>query len=162
MESASPHVGEPADVQFGVVITVRIAAIDEDVATPVGAHVGQRHGLSLKHQVGDRPRHPHQLLNRTRRKQIGLQLGLVKLTNCLGYAMVRIYPRPVILVQPDDKTPWSLPSGLPACSHNSYARRTICISVGFSIAGFLEEEMCKDPAHFEENFRPEPCRPRFG
>jgi hypothetical protein len=38
--------GEPADVQFGVVITVRIAAIDEDVATPVGSHVGQRHGLS--------------------------------------------------------------------------------------------------------------------
>jgi len=39
-------VGEPADVQFGVVITVRIAAVDEHVATPVGSHVGQPHGLN--------------------------------------------------------------------------------------------------------------------
>jgi hypothetical protein len=29
---------------------------------------------------------------------------LIILTNCPGCAMVRIYPRPLILVQPDDKT----------------------------------------------------------
>ena len=51
-------VGEPADVQFGVVITVRIAAIDEHAATPVGSHVGQPHGLVVKHQVRDRPGMP--------------------------------------------------------------------------------------------------------
>jgi hypothetical protein len=56
-------VGEPADVQFGVVVTVRIAAIDEHVATPAGSHVGQPHGLIVKHQVRDRPGIPHQLLN---------------------------------------------------------------------------------------------------
>jgi len=50
-------VGELADVQFGVVITVRIAAIDEHVATPVGSHVGQPHGLVVKQQVRDRPGH---------------------------------------------------------------------------------------------------------
>ena len=50
-------VGESADVQFGVVITVRIAAIDGHVVTPVGSHVGQRHRLIVKHQVRDRPGH---------------------------------------------------------------------------------------------------------
>jgi hypothetical protein len=55
--SKSHVVGEPADVQFGVVITIRIAGIDEHVATPVGSHVGQRHGLIVKHQVRGRPRH---------------------------------------------------------------------------------------------------------
>jgi hypothetical protein len=28
------------------------------VATAVGSHVGQRHGLIVKHQVRGRPRHP--------------------------------------------------------------------------------------------------------
>ena len=50
-------VGEPADVQFGVVVTVRIAAIDEHVATPVGSHVGQPQ-LVVKYKVRDRPGHP--------------------------------------------------------------------------------------------------------
>ena len=50
-------VGEPADVHFGVVITVRIAAIDEHVAPPVGSHVGQRHGLVMEQKVRDRPGH---------------------------------------------------------------------------------------------------------
>jgi hypothetical protein len=46
-----------ADVQFGVVMTVGIAAIDEHVATAVGSHVGQPHGVIVKHQVRDRPGH---------------------------------------------------------------------------------------------------------
>jgi len=48
-------VREPADVQFGVVVTVRIAAIDEHVFSAVASHVGQPHGLIVKHQVRDRP-----------------------------------------------------------------------------------------------------------
>jgi hypothetical protein len=51
-------VGEPTDVQFGVVITVRIAAIDEYMVSTVTSHVGQPHGLIVKHQVRDCPRHP--------------------------------------------------------------------------------------------------------
>src|SRR5216684_2085823 len=50
-------VGEPADVYFGVVMTVGIAAIDEHVATPVRSHVGQRHGLVVEQKVRDRPGH---------------------------------------------------------------------------------------------------------
>jgi hypothetical protein len=34
-----------ADVQFGVMMTVRIAATDEQPASTVTSHVGQRHGL---------------------------------------------------------------------------------------------------------------------
>ena len=58
LQVAKGHViRKTADVQFGVVITVRIAAIDEHVATPEGSHVGQPHGLIVKHQVRDRPGH---------------------------------------------------------------------------------------------------------
>ena len=50
-------VGEPADVQFGVVITVRIAAIDEHMFSAVTSHVGQPHGLVVEYKVRDRPGH---------------------------------------------------------------------------------------------------------
>jgi hypothetical protein len=46
-----------ADVQFGVVMTVWIAAADEHVATPVGSHVGQRHGPIVKQLIRDHPGH---------------------------------------------------------------------------------------------------------
>src|SRR5258705_375680 len=45
------------DVQFGVAMTVWIAAAAERVATPVGSHVGQRHGLIVKQLIRDRPGH---------------------------------------------------------------------------------------------------------
>jgi len=51
-------VGQAANVDLGVVVTVRIAAVDEHVATPVGSHVGQPHGLIVKHCVRDRRGHP--------------------------------------------------------------------------------------------------------
>jgi hypothetical protein len=50
-------VGEPADVQFGVVGAIRIAAIDEHVATPAGSHVGPPHGLIVEYKVRNRPGH---------------------------------------------------------------------------------------------------------
>jgi hypothetical protein len=67
-------VGERADVQFGVVITVRIAAIDEHVVSTVSSHVGEPHGLIVKHQIRDRPG-PYQLLNR-RASKSSCSLGL--------------------------------------------------------------------------------------
>jgi len=45
------------DVQFGVVITVRIPAIDEHVVSTKTPHVGQRHRLVVERKVWDRPRH---------------------------------------------------------------------------------------------------------
>jgi len=58
LQIAKGHVvGEPADVQFGVVITVRIAANDKRMFSAVTSHVGQRHGLVVKQQVRDRPGH---------------------------------------------------------------------------------------------------------
>jgi hypothetical protein len=48
-----------ADVQFGVVMTTT----DEHSVSTLASHVGQRHGLIVKHQVRDRPGIPHQLLN---------------------------------------------------------------------------------------------------
>ena len=47
--------GQPADVQFGVVITVRIAAIDEHMVSTETPHVGQPHGLIVEYEVRDRP-----------------------------------------------------------------------------------------------------------
>jgi len=46
-----------ADVHLRVVMTVRIAAIDEHMFSAVASHVGQPHGLIVKHQVRDRPGH---------------------------------------------------------------------------------------------------------
>jgi hypothetical protein len=50
-------VGEPADVQFGVMMTVRIAAVDDHMSSSEASHVGQRHWLIVKQQVRDRPGH---------------------------------------------------------------------------------------------------------
>ena len=46
-----------ADVQFGVVMTARIAATDEHTVSTVSPHVGQRHGLVVKQKVRDCPGH---------------------------------------------------------------------------------------------------------
>jgi hypothetical protein len=45
-------VGGPADVQFGVVITVRIAANDKHMFSAVTSHIGQRHGNGLPWSKG--------------------------------------------------------------------------------------------------------------
>jgi len=58
LQIAKGHVvGEPANVQFGVVMTVWIAANDKHRFSTVGPHVGQRHGLVVKYEVRDCPRH---------------------------------------------------------------------------------------------------------
>jgi hypothetical protein len=46
-----------ADVQFGVMMTARIAATDEQPASTVTSPVGQRHGLLVEQKVRDRPGH---------------------------------------------------------------------------------------------------------
>ena len=46
-----------ADVQFGVMMTARIAATDEHPASTLASHVDQRHGLVVEQKVRDRPRH---------------------------------------------------------------------------------------------------------
>jgi len=46
------------DVQFGIVIAVGIAALDEHIVSTETPHVAQRHGLVLEHKVRDRPGHP--------------------------------------------------------------------------------------------------------
>jgi hypothetical protein len=46
-----------ADVQFGVVMTARIAATDEHLVSAVTSHVGQRHGLVVELKVPVCPRH---------------------------------------------------------------------------------------------------------
>src|SRR6267142_486832 len=86
---------------------------------------------------------------------------LSTLTNCPGCAMARIYPRHVILVQPDDKTPGPC---LQACQLAPITRRRggrFVFESDFSWRAFLKKK-CAGPALFEENFRPEPCKPRFG
>jgi len=42
----SDVIGEAADVQFSVAMTVRIAATDEHSVSTVASHVGQRHWLA--------------------------------------------------------------------------------------------------------------------
>jgi hypothetical protein len=44
----SDVIGEAADVQFGVAMTVRIAATDEHSVSTVASHVGQRHWLVVE------------------------------------------------------------------------------------------------------------------
>jgi hypothetical protein len=44
-------------VQFGVVMTARIAATDKHSVSTVASHVGQRHGLVVEQKVRDRPGH---------------------------------------------------------------------------------------------------------
>jgi hypothetical protein len=50
-------VGEPVDLQFGGVMTARIAAIDEHMFSTEAPHVGQPHGLIVEHKVRDCPGH---------------------------------------------------------------------------------------------------------
>jgi hypothetical protein len=50
-------VGKAASVDLGVVVTVRIAAVDEYVVTPLASHIRERNGLIVKQQVWDRPGH---------------------------------------------------------------------------------------------------------
>jgi hypothetical protein len=64
-------VGKAASVDLSVVVTVRIAAIDEHAGSPEASHIGQRHGLVVKQQVWDGPWHPQKLaLNRRLRKPL--------------------------------------------------------------------------------------------
>jgi hypothetical protein len=69
-------VGEAADVQFGVVITVRIAANDKRMFSAVTSHVGQRHGLVVKHQVRDCPGHSTSSCRTERVSKSSYSLGL--------------------------------------------------------------------------------------
>ncbi len=46
-----------ASVQFGVVMTARIAAADDHMSSPEASHIRERHGLVVKQQVRDRPGH---------------------------------------------------------------------------------------------------------
>ena len=58
LEVAEGHViRKTADVQFGIAMTVRIAANDKHMFSPVAPHVGQRHWLIVKQQVRDRSGH---------------------------------------------------------------------------------------------------------
>src|SRR6266851_5278527 len=46
-------VGKAAGVDLSVVVTVRIAAVDEHVSSPEAAHIRERHGLVVKQKVRD-------------------------------------------------------------------------------------------------------------
>jgi hypothetical protein len=62
LQVAKGHViRKTADVQFGVVITVRIAAIDEHMVSTETLHVGEPHGLVVEDKVRDCPGHPEKL-----------------------------------------------------------------------------------------------------
>src|SRR5216683_776140 len=64
-------VGKAASVDLGVVVTVRIAAVDEHASSPEASHIRERHGLVVKQQVWDRPGHSQKLaLNRRLRKPL--------------------------------------------------------------------------------------------
>lgn len=65
LQVAEGHIiRKTADIQFGIAMTVRIAANDKHMVSAVASHVGQRHGLIVKQQVRDRP--GHALLKRGR------------------------------------------------------------------------------------------------
>jgi len=58
LQIAKGHVvGKAAGVDLGVVVTARIAAIDEHAGSPEASHIRERHGLVVKQQVRDRPGH---------------------------------------------------------------------------------------------------------
>jgi len=50
-------VGKAADVQFCVMVAVRIAANDKHMLSAVTSHVGQRNGLVVEDKVRVLPRH---------------------------------------------------------------------------------------------------------
>jgi hypothetical protein len=49
-----------ASVQFGVVMTARIAAADDHMSSPEASHIRERHWLVVQQQVRDRLGHCHQ------------------------------------------------------------------------------------------------------
>jgi hypothetical protein len=53
-----------ADVQFGVVMTARIAATDDHMVSSEASHVRERNGLVVKQQVRDRPGPGNQVAER--------------------------------------------------------------------------------------------------
>jgi hypothetical protein len=56
LQIAKGHVvGKAARVDLSVVVTVQIAAVDEDMRSPKGTHVRERHRLIVKQEVRDRP-----------------------------------------------------------------------------------------------------------
>ena len=58
LEVVKGHViWKAAGVNFSVVMTARIAAVDEHVVAPMASHIRERHGLVVKQQVRDRPEH---------------------------------------------------------------------------------------------------------
>jgi len=50
-------VRQAAGVDLSVVVTVRIAAVDDHAGSPEASHIRERHGLVVKQQVWDRPGH---------------------------------------------------------------------------------------------------------
>jgi hypothetical protein len=50
-------VGKAASIDLSVVVTARIAAVDEHVVAPVASHIRERNRLIVKQQVWDRPGH---------------------------------------------------------------------------------------------------------
>jgi hypothetical protein len=50
-------VGKAASVDLSVVVTVRIAAVDEHAGSPEASYIRERHGLVVKQQVRDRAGH---------------------------------------------------------------------------------------------------------
>ena len=58
LEVAEGHViRKTADVQFGIAMTVRIAANDKHMFSAVAPHIGQRYRLVVEQKVRDRPGH---------------------------------------------------------------------------------------------------------
>jgi hypothetical protein len=68
-------VGKVASVDFSIVVTVRIAAIDEHVRSAEAPHIRERHRLIVQQEVRDGPWHPQKLaLNRRLRKPLEVAL----------------------------------------------------------------------------------------
>jgi hypothetical protein len=65
-----------ADVQFGVVITIRIAASDEHMVSTETPHVGQSHGLVVEYKVRDGPGHSPSNCGTERASKPSYTLGL--------------------------------------------------------------------------------------
>ena len=51
-------VGKVAGVDLSVVVTVRIAAVDEHVGSPEASHIRERHRLVVQQEVRDGLWHP--------------------------------------------------------------------------------------------------------
>src|SRR6266436_6853307 len=95
--------GKTADVQFGVMMTARIAATDEHPASTLASHVDQRHGLGLEQKVRDWPGH------RPSKRGTSRRATALSPIFCIRSAIRRVTPygsiRPPTLrrVQPDGR-----------------------------------------------------------